>query len=145
MDTRDRDRGPSRPERRPSRDDGDRPQRSGPDRSARRGSGEPMARLWIGAGRVAGVRPADLVGAISGETGLKSAFIGGIEIADRFSLVEVPEEVADDVIEALAASKLRGQKVTIRRDRDAGAVAGPRPPAGDDRPQRSKPPRRPEA
>jgi ATP-dependent RNA helicase DeaD len=85
------------------------------------------------------------VGAISGETGLKSAFIGGIEIADRFSLVEVPEEVADDVIEALAASKLRGQKVTIRRDRDAGAVAGPRPPAGDDRPQRSKPPRRPEA
>ena len=143
MDTRDRDRGPGRPDRRPSRDDGDRPQRSGPDRSARRGSGEPMARLWIGAGRVAGVRPADLVGAISGETGLKSAFIGGIEIADRFSLVEVPEEVADDVIEALAASKLRGQKVTIRRDREGGA--GARPPAGDDRPHRSKPPRRTEA
>ena len=139
-----RDRGPARPDRRPSRDDGgDRPQRSGPDRGARRGSGEPMARLWIGAGRQAGVRPADLVGAISGETGLKSAFIGAIEIADRFSLVEVPDEVADDVIEALAATKLRGQKVTVRRDRDAGAAGRParrrRP-----RPHRSKaaPPQR---
>ena len=123
-DSRDRERGPGRPERRPSREDGDRPQRSGSDRGPRRGTGEPMARLWIGAGRQAGVRPADLVGAISGETGLKSAFIGAIEIADRFALVEVPEEVADDVIEALAATKLRGQKVTVRRDRDAGA-AGP--------------------
>ncbi len=136
-----RDRGPARPDRRPSRDDGgDRPQRSGPDRGARRGTGEPMARLWIGAGRQAGVRPADLVGAISGETGLKSAFIGAIEIADRFSLVEVPDEVADDVIEALAATKLRGQKVVVRRDRDAGAASR----GGDDqpRPHRAKPPRR---
>jgi ATP-dependent RNA helicase DeaD len=131
-----RDRGPGRPERRPSRDDGERPQRSGPDRGPRRGTGEPMARLWIGAGRQAGVRPADLVGAISGETGLKSAFIGAIEIADRFSLVEVPDEVADDVIEALVATKLRGQKVTVRRDRDAGA--GGRPSREDGpRPQRS--------
>ena len=122
-------------------DHGDRPQRSGPDRGPRRTTGEPMTRLWIGAGRQAGVRPGDLVGAISGETGLKSAFIGAIEIADRFSLAEVPDEIADDIIEALAASKLRGQKVTVRRDRDtggAGAAEGrPRPPA-----PRSKPPRR---
>jgi ATP-dependent RNA helicase DeaD len=138
-----RDRGPARPDRRPSsRDDGgDRPQRTGPDRGARRGTGEPMARLWVGAGRQAGVRPADLVGAISGETGLKSAFIGAIEIADRFSLVEVPDEVADDVIEALAATKLRGQKVTVRRDRDAG-VSGARPAGDAAPPHRAKPPRR---
>ena len=59
-DTRDRgpsDRGSGRPDRRPSRDDGgDRPQRSGPDRGPRRGTGEPMARLWIGAG-ASGRRP----------------------------------------------------------------------------------------
>jgi ATP-dependent RNA helicase DeaD len=137
-----RDRGPGRPDRRPSRDDGDRPQRSAADRGPRRGTGEAMARLWVGAGRQAGVRPADLVGAISGETGLKSAFIGAIEIADRFSLVEVPEEVADDVIEALAATKLRGQKVTVRRDRDAGAGGGPGGPREEGpRPHRSRPPR----
>jgi ATP-dependent RNA helicase DeaD len=143
------DRGAGRPERRPGRDDGgerperpDRPQRTGADRGPRRGTGEPMARLWIGAGRQAGVRPADLVGAISGETGLKSAFIGAIEIADRFSLVEVPEEVADDVIEALAATKLRGQKVTVRRDRDTGADAGSRGPRADG-PRPNRPTRAP--
>jgi ATP-dependent RNA helicase DeaD len=98
-----------------------------------------MARLFVGAGRQAGVRPADLVGAISGETGLKSAFIGAIEIADRFSLVEVPEEVADDIIEALAATKLRGLKVTVRRDRDAGGSPdGDRPRPRGDRPTRRR-------
>jgi ATP-dependent RNA helicase DeaD len=100
----------------------------------------PMARIFVGAGRQAGMRPADLVGAISGETGLKSSFIGAIEIADRFSLVEVPDEVADDIIEALASSKLRGQKVPVRRDRDTG----PRDSAGEERPRpapRAKPSR----
>ena len=34
-----------------------------------------------------------------------------------FSLVEVPEEVADQVIKALGKSTLRGKKVQIRRDK----------------------------
>ena len=135
-----RERGARPAERAPRSEYGDRPPRSGPDRGPRRTTGEPMTRLWIGAGRQAGMRPGDLVGAISGETGLKSTFIGAIEIADRFSLVEVPDEIADDIIEALAASKLRGQKVTVRRDREAG-TAGARDEAGDARPRpnRSKP------
>ena len=43
--------------------------------------------------------------------------IGAIEINDGFSLVEVPETVADDVIDALRATKIRGLKVTVRRER----------------------------
>ena len=43
--------------------------------------------------------------------------IGAIEIADGFSLVEVPEALADNVIEALRATKIRGSKVTVRRER----------------------------
>jgi hypothetical protein len=50
-----------------------------------------MTRLFVGAGREAGIRPQDLVGAITGETRLQGRQIGGIRIADRFSLVEVPE------------------------------------------------------
>jgi ATP-dependent RNA helicase DeaD len=83
---------------------------------------EPMGhavRLWIGAGRQAGIRPGDLVGAIAGEAGVPSKAIGAIEIAERFSLVEVPEEMADDIVAALKKATLRGQKVTVRRDRDA--------------------------
>ena len=76
-----------------------------------------MIRLFVGAGRRAGIRPGDLVGAITGEAGIESRSIGAIEISDGFSLVEVPETMADDVIDALRATKLRGLKVTVRRDR----------------------------
>src|SRR5688500_3295710 len=76
-----------------------------------------MVRLFVGAGRRAGIRPGDLVGAITGESGLDSRAIGAIEINDGFSLVEVPQDRADEVIAALRATKLRGQKVTIRLER----------------------------
>jgi ATP-dependent RNA helicase DeaD len=76
-----------------------------------------LIRLFVSAGRRAGIRPADLVGAITGESRLESRSIGAIEINDGFSLVEVPEAVADNVIEALRATKIRGLKVTVRRER----------------------------
>ena len=82
-----------------------------------RETGEDMIRLFVGAGRRAGIRPGDLVGAITGEVGIQSRSIGAIEINDGFSLVEVPEALADDVIDALRATKLRGLKVTVRRER----------------------------
>ena len=44
---------------------------------------------------------------------------GAIEIADTFSLVEVPGEMAEDIIAALKATSIRGKKVPVRRDRDA--------------------------
>jgi len=85
----------------------------------RRGSDDDgnMVRLFVGAGRQAGIRPGDLVGAITGETGLDARAIGAIEINDKFSLVEVVANRAEDVIAALRGTKLRGQKVTVRRER----------------------------
>jgi ATP-dependent RNA helicase DeaD len=77
-----------------------------------------VVRLFVGAGRRAGIRPADLVGAISGEAGVPSRALGAIEIGDTFSLVEVPDELADEIVAAMRKATLRGQKVTIRRDRD---------------------------
>jgi ATP-dependent RNA helicase DeaD len=76
-----------------------------------------LTRLFVGAGRRAGIRPGDLVGAITGEAELPSRSIGAIEINDGFSLVEVPAALADQVIGALKATTLRGQKVTVRRER----------------------------
>jgi ATP-dependent RNA helicase DeaD len=72
-------------------------------------------RLFIGAGRSAGVRPQDIVGAIAGETRLSGRDIGAIEIADRFTLVEVPLGAADEVVTALRASTIKGKKATVRR------------------------------
>jgi ATP-dependent RNA helicase DeaD len=76
-----------------------------------------VVRLFIGAGREAGIRPGDLVGAITGEAGVTSRDLGAIEIADRFSLIDVPESRAEEIVAALRATTLRGKKVTVRRDR----------------------------
>jgi ATP-dependent RNA helicase DeaD len=76
-----------------------------------------MTRVFVGAGRRAGVRPGDLVGAITGESGVTGRDIGAIEIADNFSLVEVPDAQADEVIAALRGTKIRGVKPTVRRER----------------------------
>jgi ATP-dependent RNA helicase DeaD len=74
-------------------------------------------RVFVGIGRSAGIRPQDLVGAIAGESHLSGRDIGAIKITDRFSLVEVPESAADDVIEALRRSGVKGQRSTVRRER----------------------------
>ena len=44
--------------------------------------------------------------------------VGSIQITERFSLVEVPEPIAEDVIRAIRTTGVRGNKVTVRRDRD---------------------------
>jgi len=51
---------------------------------------------------------------------------GAIEITDRFSLVEVPSDSVDEVVSALRATRVKGQKVQVRPDRDARSS---RPPA----------------
>ena len=79
---------------------------------------EELATLFVGAGREAGIRPGDLVGAITGEAGINSRELGAIQIAERFSLVEVPASRAEDIIAALRATTIRGRKVPVRRDRD---------------------------
>src|SRR5258708_29799284 len=76
-----------------------------------------MAKIFIGAGRQAGVRPQDLVGAIANEAGVAGGLIGAIQIRDRFSLVEVPDEVANQVIRALGKTTIRGKKVQVRPDK----------------------------
>ncbi|RNL87593.1 DEAD/DEAH box helicase [Halostreptopolyspora alba] len=81
-----------------------------------RGPAGGMARIFVGAGRSARIRPQDLVGAIAGETSLAGRDIGAIDIADRFSLVEVPESAAEDVIRALRGSTIKGRKPVVRRD-----------------------------
>jgi ATP-dependent RNA helicase DeaD len=95
-------------------------------RERRRGCAETggMTRVFLGVGRSIGIRPQDLVGAITGESHLGGRDIGAIEIADRFSLVEVPESAADDVIAALRHTTIKGKKPTVRRERATTSRAG---------------------
>ena len=70
--------------------------------------------VYVGLGRKAGIRPGDLVGAIANETDLVGRDIGPIRIADAYSVVGVPEEAVDKVVEAIKATTIRGKKARSR-------------------------------
>jgi ATP-dependent RNA helicase DeaD len=84
-----------------------------------RGGGEPgMARVYVGAGRDIGMRPGDLVGAIANEAKINAGVIGAIEIEERFSIVDVPAEMAKGIVDVLSRSRIKGRKVPVRFFRD---------------------------
>jgi ATP-dependent RNA helicase DeaD len=102
---------------RPADDRRDRGKAGGRDQRRGRSASAGTTRLFVGAGRSAGVRPQDLVGVITSKSYLSGRDVGAIEIAERFSLVEVPESAADDVIAALRQASIKGRKTSIRRER----------------------------
>ena len=75
----------------------------------------PMMRLFFNVGSKMHVAPRDLVGAIAGETGIPGRSIGAIEIHDRFCFVEVPVHLADDVMNVMNGSQIRGFKVAVEK------------------------------
>jgi ATP-dependent RNA helicase DeaD len=70
--------------------------------------------VLVDVGRDAGIRPADLVGAIANETGLPGKYIGPINIAPGFSLVGVPEPALENVLTGLVGVTIRGQAIKAR-------------------------------
>jgi ATP-dependent RNA helicase DeaD len=117
---RERDRGSRRPRTEESEHVGREDRGRGPRRSRRkdRPSDADVTRLYVGLGRRAGIRPADLVGAIANEAGIDARAVGSIEIGERFSIVEVPDEAADEIIGALRSTTIRGRRALVRRDRE---------------------------
>lgn len=84
---------------------------------AHRGARGSWSRMFIGAGNRDSVKVGDLVGAITGETGIAGAQIGKIEIRGSFSLVEIDSQVVDRVIEKLNGTPIRGREVTVKHDK----------------------------
>lgn len=78
----------------------------------------PGTRVFVGLGRKAAITPADLVGAVTGETGLKGRDIGAITVHENYSLVEVPEDKARKVVKALQNCKIRGRRAKVRLERE---------------------------
>jgi ATP-dependent RNA helicase DeaD len=64
------------------------------------------AKLVLGGGRVAGLRVADIVGAVTAKAGLDGEAVRDVMVLDRFSFLSVPEGEAERVIEALDGTKI---------------------------------------
>ena len=108
----------------------------------------PFVRLFITVGERDDVTPGDLVGAITGETGVAGETVGRIDIRESHSTVEVASADADAVIRALNGRTLKGRSLRVdydRKDRAAGpgggAKGGPRTggPRAGGRPGGAKP------
>lgn len=72
-----------------------------------------MARLFINLGKRDRIRPNDIVGAIAGEAGVPGRSIGGIDIYDNFSFVDVPQKDADHVIKVMKHNTIKGKNVNM--------------------------------
>jgi ATP-dependent RNA helicase DeaD len=90
------------------------PQRGSLDDRGRDNS-EPTGYLYVSMGRHAGLRPGDLVGAIANEVGLEGRQIGPIRIADKYSVVGVPERSVEHAITVLNGTTIRGKPTKVRR------------------------------
>lgn len=73
----------------------------------------PMERLFINVGSKFKVTPGDIMGAITGETGLPGRIIGNIDIYERFTFVEVPREHAEEIIRVMSKATIRGAKIAV--------------------------------
>ena len=110
----------------------DRPPRAEREHAPR--SGGAFTRVFLTIGERDGVRAGDLVGAITGETGITSDRIGKLEIRDGHTVAEIASGDADTVIEKMNGVSLRGRRIAARiderpapRSREGGRPAsGPR-------------------
>ena len=75
---------------------------------------EGFLRYYLGVGRFDRVTPKDIVGAIAGEANISSSNIGRIKLFDKFSTVELPEAVPQDVLDVLAGITIRGNDAKFR-------------------------------
>ena len=91
---------------------------------------EGFLRYYLAVGRLNRVTPKDIVGAIAGEGNISSSLIGRIKLFNKFSTVELPETLSQDVLDHLSEMTIRGNDARFRVMTDEppeGPLPGTRP------------------
>lgn len=79
-----------------------------------RGSGRPdMVRLFISLGRKDNVAPNHIVGAITSEARIAGRAIGQIDIYDKFSFVEIPQQDVKKVLDGMQGKTINAREVSM--------------------------------
>jgi ATP-dependent RNA helicase DeaD len=85
-------------------------------RSGRRGDGsheEGMVRLKLNKGKVHGIRPNDIVGTIAFHANIPGYTIGKIRIEDKYSYVDIPEEIVEQVLKQSGNYRVGKEKFSL--------------------------------
>ena len=72
-----------------------------------------MVRLKMDIGKVQGIRPADVVGALAFHADIPGSTIGKIFIRDNKTMVDVPEQYVSKVLEKGKKYKIRQQGFSV--------------------------------
>jgi ATP-dependent RNA helicase DeaD len=105
---------PSRDERGSDRLRGERRASVNDSHTGRRYTDESQQQLFrIDVGRVHGVKPGNIVGAIANEAGLQSRLITGVKIHDDYSTVKLPKDIPKNVIQDLNKAWICGRQLKL--------------------------------
>ena len=84
-------------------------------RGARRNRSNGMTTLFFNIGKDQNVKSGDILGAVAGESGIPGRMIGSIDMYDKYTFVEVPEDCADEVLMCMQKVKIRGKIVHVEK------------------------------
>lgn len=77
------------------------------------GASPGMVRFFINVGQKQKIKAKDIVKAVNENTGLSSHVIGKIDVFDRFSFIEVPEEGAKNFLSLMDKGRIKGKRVNV--------------------------------
>ena len=99
-----------------------------------------MERYYLGVGKMDNVSPRDIVGAIANEADIESKYIGHIKLFDKFSTVDLPEAMPEEVLQILRRMTIKNRPSKIRlmtsEPPARKSFGGRKPFRGDDQPPR---------
>ena len=79
-----------------------------------------MVRLFINVGKKDKIKPANILGAITGESGIPGKLVGSIDMLDNYTFVEVPSKYADAVLLAMENVTIKGRKISMEKAKGTG-------------------------
>ncbi len=81
-----------------------------------------MSRFRIAVGRRDGIRPGNIVGAVSNEADIDGSDIGSIRIHHSYSTVDLPTDRASEILRLLSDSRVSGRPMRIRPFEDEDRI-----------------------
>jgi ATP-independent RNA helicase DbpA len=75
----------------------------------------PMVTIWINGGRKDKVRPGDILGALTGESGITGSDVGQIHIFDGHAYVAIKQASVDKALACLTKGKIKGRNFMVRK------------------------------
>ncbi len=75
-----------------------------------------MVRLFINIGKKDKIKPANILGAIAGESGMPGKLVGAIDMMDNYTFVDVPAIHAEKILKAMNDNvQIKGRRINVEK------------------------------